>query len=547
MDGEQRFYHRPWFPPLVWTFFSLIWYALQLYRLGLDVLGYTAFLVGDGIIFAVGLVLWLAFFSQFILPVLHFRERQKIFDRLLGRILGIRGPAIFVKDGVPVFGEGEKERRGAGVLWLDSASAVQLRTNFRFSRTVGPGVHFTKGKEYIAGAVDLHAQSQSLGPIGDDKPFHTNEQLKEEGKSDEQIEAIRRRRNHTLALTRDGIEVVPNINITFKIDADPVAGDELPGSRFGYRETEKPEDNPVFKAIVGEGVNPNLANLPPERQVVAWNKLPAILAADLWREYLSKFTLRDLFDPIHEIPPDRPASLAPTDAETTALFEPVTASTRMNAWQDSLAEVIHEINRILTRWVNRLENEQPTEKASAPKPHVPPPTSEPTARKGTALEVINAMVKARMTQPTVEELDPSGKRTGVEIESPEFKWLHNRGLKVSAASVVALRFTPAVEEQLVRQWNANWLTNAKKERAAIDMLRKKKEMAAQDRAREEFIRNLSKDMFRANPTTAVEALNALLTATRDELARADRLQRRLGSEIAAMDEIIKWARQEDKP
>ncbi|MEW5942008.1 MAG: hypothetical protein AB1750_20270 [Chloroflexota bacterium] len=545
MDGEQRFYQRPWFLPVAWTVASLIWYAAQLYRMRLGLMDYTIYLTVDAILFAVGLFLWMVFFSQFILPVFRFRERQKIFDRLVSHAFGGHGPAIFVEDGVPVAATGEKEKRGAGVLWLDSASAVQLRTNFKFTRTLGPGVHFTQNHEYIAGVVDLHPQVQGLGPIGQDKPFQSEEAAKADGKSDEEYKAIQKRRNETLALTRDGIEVVPNLSVTFKIDAAPAEG-EGPGSRFGYRETAKAEDNPVFKAIVGEGVNPNLANLPYERQVVAWNKLPAILAADLWREYLSKFTLRDLFDPIHEIPPDKPAPLVPTLEETTALFEPITASTRLNAWQDSLAELIHEINRMLAAWVKNLERASGEKSPPSRPPPAPPPMGAPTVKTGTALEVINAMVKARMTQAKVEELDANGKRSGAEIESPEFKWLQSRGLKIISASVSNLRFAQAVEEQLVRQWNATWLTNAKKERVAIELMRKKREMAAQVFGRDEFIHDLSRNLFRAHPSSAVETLDCLLTLTRDELSRFDRLQRRLGSEISGMEEIIQWARQESE-
>ncbi len=90
------------------------------------------------------------------------------------------------------------------------------------------------------------------------------------------------------ALTRDGIEVFPNISVTFKIDAIP-AGPGKKGSHFGFNA------DAVEKAARSEGINPNTAS--EEKRRVEWNQLPALMAADLWREYISKFTLSELFDP----------------------------------------------------------------------------------------------------------------------------------------------------------------------------------------------------------------------------------------------------------
>jgi hypothetical protein len=540
MDGEQRFYQRPWFFPVSWTVAALIWYAIQLYRMNLGALpNYIIFIISDGMLFVFSLVIWLAFFAQFVLPVFRFRERQKIFDRLVAHLSIGHGPAMFAENGTLVASKGEKEKTGAGVVWLDSASAAQLRTNTRFTRTLGPGVHFTNHDEYIAGVVDLHQQSLRLGPQDNDETFKTKEQLIADGKSEEEFSAIQKRRSQTSALTRDSIEVIPNINVMFKIDADPVEGDG-PGSRFGYRETEKAEENPVFKAIAGEGINPNLAALSREKQVVAWNKLPAAIAADLWREYLSKFTLSELFAPTQEILPERPAPLKPALHETTALYEPIVASTARNAWQDGLAELVHEVNHFLRGWVEALEREE-SKPASKPAPPTAPTPSAPGApRKGTALEVINAMIRARMTQERVDELDANGKRTGVEVESTEYKWLKNRGLKVITANALFLRFTPVVEDQLVRQWNATWLNNAKAERDAIERLRKQKEFQGQERSLREYTASLSRSLLKDKPAVGKDTLRQLLTRTRDELVRHDRLHRRLTNEISEIDEILQW-------
>ena len=547
MDGDQRFYQRHWFSPLLWTLFSLGFYAWQVIRLG-GLQASLIYILGDAILFIGLMVVWLAFFAQFILPIFRFRERQKIFDRLVSYIMGSRGPAIFIRDGIPLARKGEKELHGPGVLWLDSASAAQLRTVTKFTRALGPGIHFTSGGETIAGTVDLHLQAQGAGPQGKDKPFEPQP----EGMSDDEYDAIQKRRGETSALTRDGIEVVPTINVIFKIDADPVEG-EGPGSHFADVKpiTDKngkviEEANPVFKAIVGEGVNPNLLDKEPEKQRVAWNRIPAILAADLWREYLSKFTLNELFQATQDIPPEGPPPLQPTLDETTKLFEAVKASPPQNAWQDHLAEMLHEVNRILRGWAEKLEIGTPLEPTPPAPPKAPPPFVPGQPRRGTALEVIGAMMRARMTQEIVDELDDHGDRIVPkhEILSSEYAWLKRRGLRVIAVSVSNLRFTKAVEDQLVRQWETSWLDNARTERHAIDAMRGIAEMQGREMALRDYIRALGTRQPGAEPpqglAAQVETIRTLITRMHTLVVRNTRLHRRLSNEMTEMDDLLKW-------
>ncbi len=553
MDADQRFYQRPWFSPFLWTIFGLGFYAWQILRLG-GLRASLIYMILDSFFFGGLMVVWLAFFAQFVLPVHRFRERQKIFDRLVSYLFGLRGPAIFVKDGVSKFGRGEKERTGAGVIWLDSASAVQLRTISKFTRVLGPGVHFTNSGESIAGAVDLHLQAQGIGPQAKDRPFDP----KPEEMSDDEYNAIQKRRGETSALTRDGIEVVPNINVIFKIDAEPVEGDDMPGSRFAdikpVRNKEGKiveETNPVFKAIAGEGINPNLLDKPLDKQLVAWNKLPAIIAADLWREYLSKFTLRDLFLAAQDIPPEEPPPLQPALHETTALYEPVKASPPQNAWQDAIAEILHEINRTLRGWTENLEKDTALKPASPAAPKPPPPFTPGKPRKGTALDVIGAMMRARMTQEKADKLDSNGQRVRPEgadkfeqEESPEYKLLKSRGLKVIGVSVSNLRFTKAVEDQMVSQWETSWLGNAKAEHDGVERLRKIAELQGREKALRDYAGALGKGLDREKIPQGKDALTEtvrnLIMRTRSLIYRNTRLHRHLSTEIHELDEILKW-------
>jgi len=164
-------YKRPWFYIAAWVAVLLVVYGWQIARMG-GIQANLIDLIFDLVCFFPALsILWIAFFAQFVLPVHTFRDRQKIFDRLLTNILGGHGPAIFIRNGIEIKREGESEKRGPGVLWLDSASAAVTRTAVKIKQTIGPGVHFTDSGESIAGTVDLHIQSHKIGPKESDQPF----------------------------------------------------------------------------------------------------------------------------------------------------------------------------------------------------------------------------------------------------------------------------------------------------------------------------------------------------------------------------------------
>ncbi|MEN8242756.1 MAG: hypothetical protein ABFS17_12595 [Chloroflexota bacterium] len=239
----------------------------------------------DGVICIGGLLFWVFFFGQFVLPTHTLRERTStpplIFKLLTG---GEKGPAIFIRDGKKVERLEESERKGAGMILLDSASAAVLTKKGKFSRAVGPGLVFTRKNEIIAHTVDLRTQVREIGPAPDDRFFFKTgetDPLAELPNSRREREA---RRMQTSGLTRDGIEVIPTITVIFKLDAEAGEGK----SQFGYREES------VKKAVWHQAIVPGDA--PGTRQTVAWEWLPAHLAADLWREYLRKYKLNQLFN-----------------------------------------------------------------------------------------------------------------------------------------------------------------------------------------------------------------------------------------------------------
>jgi hypothetical protein len=542
---DTPFYRRPWFYIVAWLAFLLVMYGLQIRRMGGIRANLFDIFIDLACIFPILLILWMGFFAQFVLPVRTFRDRQKIFNRLFSNFFGSHGPAIFIRNGQLIQREGEERKTGTGVLWLDSASGAVTRTAVAIRQTIGPGVHFIEYGEYIAGTVDLHTQFQSLGPKDSEKPFEN----KKEGQTDEEFHQIQERRKEVSALTRDGIEVIPNISVMFRVDTgSPKEGE--PGSRFGYRtgirkkdrENEEKDKEAIRKAILGEGVNSS-AEAGAPRHRVAWNQLPALLAVDVWREYASKFTLDELFRPDQPVPPAPPKLPQPTEEEIDPLSRPIQVGGRRESMQDNLTKMLREMNILMNRAIQWLEGKK-GDKARKPAPLPEMPTSkfgennEP--QKKAALQVINDMVKARLTQPEVDILDDTGTRGQGTISSPEYRLLQNRGLKVLSVSIGNLRLDPQIEETIIRMWSATWLLNAKAESEQIERRRNIIESAGQEKAIRQYADLLSHDLIQRNPVGVKETLKTLLMRTRTIIFKNDQLRRRMPAEQQELEDVIKW-------
>jgi hypothetical protein len=258
-----------------------IFYALLL-RFG-DIPANVKLLFLDVVLFLGGLFLWLGIFSQFVVPLRKASDRYWAFDRLIVYLAGQSGLTVSIENGVVRQRPHEMQRRGPGLIILDTASAAVLRKAEKFSRIVGPGVIFTKKDEYIARAVDLHRQAYprpSLGPSEEEDPFLP----RQKNEKDEEYQNRRLRRLQTSGMTRDGVEVVPNIMVVFHLDRFP----EDTRLWFGYN----PES--VQKWVTAAGINQTDEFIGLTRGVPL-QQLPAYLAVDVWREYLQKFLLNELF------------------------------------------------------------------------------------------------------------------------------------------------------------------------------------------------------------------------------------------------------------
>ena len=543
MDDDP-IWKRPWFYIAGWLVILLLVYGLQIFRMGGIRANLFEIFVDLACIFPLLLLFWMAFFAQFVLPVRTFRDRQRMFDRLITYLFGGHGPALFIENGEIKEHSGERLKKGPGVVWLDSASAAVTRTAVSIRQTIGPGVHFISRGEYIAGTVDLHIQSQTFGPLETDKPFAS----RKEDQAPEEWNQVQDRRKQVSALTRDGIEVIPNITVNFRVDTG-FPKNRQPGSRFGYRTgvrrsdrlSEERDKDAIRRAILGEAINPNAVPDSPRRRV-AWNELPAALAVDVWREYAAKFTLDQLFQPTQIVPAASVPAPQPEEEEIDPLSQPLQVSANRESMQDSLTRMVRELNLLMSRAINYLEgNQQGKGRRTVTPPSFPPHLSvKKESQKKTALQVINEMVKARLTQEEVDVLDDNGVRGQGKVPSAEYKLLQERGLQVHSVSIGSLRFDPEIESTIIRQWSATWLNNARLEGQQVERKRSLVETQAQEKAIRQYADFLSKDLTQKKPVGVKETLKTLLLRTRTRIINNHELRQRMPDEQQDLENIIRW-------
>jgi hypothetical protein len=257
---------------------TVVYYVVSFVILGLDI--FIAFTLRDWLIH---------FFSQFVLPIQNPKYRRDIASRVSNFEAGNRGPALFVKNGHVILHEGEADKRGAGLIVLDTASALVLRTDTEIRETVGPGIKFTTADEYIAGSVDLRAQWHVIGPLSTDQPSF-NPLLISAPKGYDETQS----RRQTSGLTRDGFEVSPTISIKFSIKRPVNKQPTESGITSYYGFDAAAVHNAITRKVIQLGAFDN------SEVFMEWNKLPEHLVVNIWREYIRKFKISDLFTTIDD-------------------------------------------------------------------------------------------------------------------------------------------------------------------------------------------------------------------------------------------------------
>jgi len=468
MDENTSIFQQPLFKRLMGFGAFLVAYLLigLVMRFTDDpTVNHTLEVFSDLAICIAGMIGWMVFFAQFVLPVNKLPDRWKVVERLVTYLMGGHGPAIFIENGFTRAKEGESKKRGPGVIWLDSASAAVLRTTVRFTRTIGPGVHFTNHDEYIAATADLHTLTQTIGPNENDEPYKILD-------SDPNYKAVKERTELTSAMTRDGITVSASITVNFRIKSTPGEGN----SQFGFN--PKNTEAAIRDSMVRES----------KLDHPVWNTLPARMAADIWREYLGKFRLSELFEK-SELHPD-----------TTIQFINDMIKKRLTKPQ---LELLDEFGQVVLESKRREQDYQ-------------------------------RLLKEKNKEAAENLLK--------KIESTEFIKLSEMGLEIKSVVIKKLFFTPDIEEQLINQWTALWLKNAQKERDQVELDRRLWEATGQQEGLKDFALNASQEIARQTSENPAHALEMLVHSTFRGVQKNPGLIKRLNNELRDLSEIFSWLR-----
>ncbi|MCS6992402.1 MAG: hypothetical protein NZP74_01080 [Anaerolineales bacterium] len=459
--------------------------------------------MGDFVLCFAGGLFWLVFFAQFVLPVRTLSDRLRVVDRLISYLLGNHGPAIFVENGIVRERAEEKGRKGPGVIWMDSASAAVLRNKVKFTNTIGPGIHFTKADEYIAGTADLHPLSQTIGPADDDRddrdPFRVTRE-----KFPEEYEQIQKRRWETSALTRDGIEVVAAMAVNFRIAAKEGEG----GSRFGFN---KENAERAIRDSITRGAN---------TEWPVWSELPARMAADLWREYVRKFRQDELF------------KIAEGRTETglqviAAMVNKRLKQAEVEKLDDFGRPVVKpedECREIFNK--HRRENRY-ADIETALRPFI-------ASEKFSYQQMFAFLMERGKTADAAEYLE--------KVPSREYKTLSEMGWQVTGVNLKRVLFAPDVEERIIAQWTTLWKKNAEKERDQVERNRKLHETEGAEEALRDFAQDAIRE-FQPEPLPGrYQALAMLVHSTFSALRRNTALLKRTNTELRELSDIFAWLR-----
>jgi hypothetical protein len=257
------------------------------------------------------------------------------------------------------------------------------------------------------------------------------------------------------------------------------------------------------------------------------------MAAELWREYLSKFTLNELFEPNLKPLPD----VRQPEAPRTAAAVPPTPLVMRRGFASRLLRSFNN------NWEQRLNILMPPEEP-APEAELPPvqPATAPRAdaARRTALQIINQMMKARLSQAIVVRLDDCGRLTDAQQVSDEYKKLNERGIAVLGASVSAIYLDPQVESQLLARWTTSWLSNARADRGRIERL----DLAYTEQGRHKALLDhalvLGEALNKEAPPAIAAAVKTLLQGTEGEIRANDRLLSRISNELESLQGLEKW-------
>ena len=179
------------------------------------------------VVYIVMLYIGIFIVSQFTLPISQWDERKKANKYLWLFLLGLHGPAIFVKGGKKIARGNEIEKKGVGVALVDLSSAIVLeRQADALPRQVGQWSNnlIQKGRTQKESKKHLFIRRENAPPLPFSEVAGAGVVFIEKKQKIFETFDLRtqfRKQTNVKAYTPDGIEIQTGVSVTFSLSREP--------------------------------------------------------------------------------------------------------------------------------------------------------------------------------------------------------------------------------------------------------------------------------------------------------------------------------------
>ena len=508
---------------------------------------------------------FLFFFSQFILPVKTLEQRFMMFVHAWYYVIGWHGPAVFVEGGKLTSNREELKKELPGVVFVDGNSAVAIEKLWAkgapkggFSRSVsfskirgegkefemlaeideslrekrftdrkatarveGPGFVFTKKDERVAGAVGLGKQNRKIASV--------------------------------LAKTRDGIDLLADVNVTFTIGEKPdkIVVAEISPGKF-QKVTIKESSAKANGETVIQKIVERLDDVLTEAQVEEIIRYKNDALSNLSKSNNRLLTFESADKRARKPPTHQVISGAIYDPERVfRAFYSASNNPAKNErldWAELPAKVAADEFRTLINKENFDELYRPRDVG---KPHISR-LKEELKNRIIELGVLNfelVIRKSRILFVAIGDDIADSNKFLILPEQPfkEYRILRERGIKVLDASFVDLKpvLTDEVMEQRFAYWQSVWQKYELFADAEHHLEATRIRNQARAQTQQEMIYTLSQ-IFRSTPHTdealAMRIYQALEAAATEPIARKLLPQ----DTVAMLTQLREWLTVEDE-
>jgi hypothetical protein len=234
-------------------------------------------LIFAGILFFI----WLLVLIPFTIPYSRTNNLWQLTLNFVNFILRRLDRTVIVQNGRILTDPASQNLNLIRPLLLDNASAGLVASKSGQLRIIGPGMALLNPGDSLERLEDIRPKSIIIGP-NDENPF----EKQQDSENVVQYQDRLNRRAETSADTGDGVEIVPNIVINYRINGtmDPIR------NLYGF--------DPTSASQVLRRKTSTIYQNYSDHYQVAPDRLPADLTVNAWRTHLRFYTLERLFSPL---------------------------------------------------------------------------------------------------------------------------------------------------------------------------------------------------------------------------------------------------------